>query len=411
MMSPADNASCSLRVVDDNEDNREILAVRLGQLGYTNVAVAADGHEALARVERSHFDLMLLDVMMPGISGIQVLETLRAQGRLATLPVIMVSAASEQESVVRCIELGAEDYLTKPANTTMLRARVSATLEKKRLRDGARERMVELGHELAAARELQRGMVPLDHERDDSPVALHFLLEPARELGGDLCDFLFGDADTLWVGLGDVSGKGVAAALFMARTWSVLRSLAGRAPRASPEESDPGRVLLAVNRELCKANEKSMFCSVFLARLQLRTGVLEYANAGHLPPYLLRAGGGVEPVRSLPALPVGAMPDTTYAAGTLRLEPGDGLFVYSDGVTEAADVSGLQYGDARLVATLEELGRAHGRALLSAVLDRVHRHCGVAPQSDDIAALALRWDPRWRSGERRPPGSSLGRSP
>ena len=193
----------------------------------------------------------------------------------------MVSAASEHESVVRCIELGAEDYLTKPVNVTMLRARVGATLEKKRLRDDARERMVELGHELAAARELQLGMVPLDHERDDSPVAMHFLLEPARELGGDLCDFLFGDADTLWVGLGDVSGKGVAAAIFMARTWSVLRSLAGRAPRASLEESDPGRVLMATNRELCKANEKSMFCSVFLARLHLRTGVLEYANAGH----------------------------------------------------------------------------------------------------------------------------------
>ena len=125
---------------------------------------------------------------------------------------------------------------------------------------------------------------------------MHFLLEPARELGGDLCDFLFSDADTLWVGLGDVSGKGVAAAIFMARTWSVLRSLAGRAPRAALEDSDPGRVLMATNRELCKANEKSMFCSVFLARLQLRTGVLEYANAGHLPPYLLRANGAVEAI-------------------------------------------------------------------------------------------------------------------
>ena len=170
--------------------------------------------------------------MMPGIGGIQVLETLREKQRLASLPVIIVSAASEQESVVRCIELGAEDYLTKPVNATMLRARVGATLEKKRLRDEARMRMVELGHELAAARELQRGMVPLDHEREDSPVAMHFLLEPARELGGDLCDFLFSDADTLWIGLGDVSGKGVAAAIFMARTWSVLRSIAGRASRA-----------------------------------------------------------------------------------------------------------------------------------------------------------------------------------
>ncbi|MCC6195203.1 MAG: fused response regulator/phosphatase [Burkholderiales bacterium] len=390
-MANPDNASFAILVVDDNEDNREILAARLGQLGYTNVAMASGGREALDLIERAPFDLVLLDVMMPGVGGIEVLETLRAKRRLASLPVIMVSAASEQESVVRSIELGAEDYLQKPVNATMLRARVGATLEKKRLRDDARERMVELGHELAAARELQLGMVPLDHARDDSPVHIHFLLAPARELGGDLCDFLFADEDTVWTGLGDVSGKGVAAAIFMARTWSVLRSLAGRAPRATLEESDPGRVLAATNRELCKANEKSMFCSVFLARLHLRTGLLEYANAGHLPPYLLRADGSVESIDSKPALPVGAMPETQYAAHSLQLRAGDGLFIYSDGVTEAADVRGAQFGEARLRAALTDHVRAQGRGLLDAVLDRVHAHTREAPQTDDIAAVTLRW--------------------
>jgi len=195
-MGTIENAAAALLIVDDNEDNREILAGRLAQLGYTNIAMASGGREALERIERSAVDLVLLDVMMPVIGGIEVLETLHAKHRLASLPVIMVSAASEHESVERCIELGAEDYLTKPVNATMLRARVGATLEKKRLRDDARARMVELGHELAAARELQLGMVPVDHEHDDSNVAMHFLLEPAEELGGDLCDFLFSDVAT-----------------------------------------------------------------------------------------------------------------------------------------------------------------------------------------------------------------------
>ena len=390
-MNAPENAAASLLVVDDNEDNREILAARLAQLGYRNVALATGGGEALERIERSAVDLVLLDVMMPGIDGIQVLETLRAKRRLAQLPVIMVSAASEQESVVRCIELGAEDYLSKPVNATMLRARVSATLEKKRLRDDARMRMVELGHELAAARELQRGMVPLDHEPPGSPVALHFLLEPAHELGGDLCDFLFSDDDTLWIGLGDVSGKGVAAAIFMARTWSVLRSLAGRAPRAAQEESDPARVLMIANRELCKANEKSMFCSVFLARVQLRTGVLDFANAGHLPPYLLRANGSVELIESAPVLPVGAMADTVYTARAMQLEANDGLFIYSDGVTEATDTAGVQYGEERLVETLRQCTPVHGRELLDGVLARVRAHCAGAPQTDDLTALMFRW--------------------
>ena len=392
MIAP-DNAQAALLIVDDNEDNREILAARLAQLGYTNVAMAAGGSEALERIERTSVDLVLLDVMMPGIDGIKVLETLREKHRLAQLPVIMVSAASEQQSVVRCIELGAEDYLTKPVNATMLKARVGATLEKKRLRDDARLRMIELGHELAAARELQRGMVPLDHERDGSPVAMHFLLEPARELGGDLCDFLFSDADTLWLGLGDVSGKGVAAAIFMARTWSVLRSIAGRAPRASLEDSDPGRVLMATNRELCKANDKSMFCSVFLARVQLRTGVLEYANAGHLPPYLLRAGGAVEIINSPPVLPVGALQETIYTSRSIQLDAGDGLFIYSDGVTEAADTSGVQYGEPRLVADLQSLVGVHGRELLDTLHARVRAHCGTELQTDDLTALMMRWSP------------------
>ena len=385
------SAPFSLLVVDDNEDNREILAARLAQLGYADVTMATGGREALDLIERKSFDLVLLDVMMPGVGGIQVLETLRERKRLASLPVIMVSAASEQESVVRCVELGAEDYLTKPVNATMLRARVRATLEKKRLRDDARARSVEIGHELAAARELQRGMVPLDHVRADSPVTMHFLLEPARELGGDLCDFLFSDADTLWIGLGDVSGKGVAAAIFMARTWSVLRSIAGRGPGTAAEEGDPGRVLMLVNRELCKANEKSMFCSVLLARLHLSTGAVDYANAGHLPPYLVRANGAVEAITSRPAMPVGAMPDTAYASSTLSLAPGDGLFIYSDGVTEATNAGGEQYGEARLEADLRDLVRADGRMLLDTVRERVSKHCADAPQTDDLTALMMRW--------------------
>ncbi|HVF65306.1 MAG TPA: SpoIIE family protein phosphatase [Casimicrobiaceae bacterium] len=392
-MTQLANSAAALLVVDDNEDNREILAARLAQLGYTNVTLATGGREALELIERRPCDLVLLDVMMPAVGGIQVLEALRERKRLAQLPVIMVSAAAEQESVVRCIELGAEDYLQKPVNVTMLRARVAATLEKRALREEARTRMVELGHDLAAARELQRGMVPLDHEREDSPVTLHFLLEPARELGGDLCDFLFTDGDTLWVGLGDVSGKGVAAAIFMARTWSVLRSIAGRAPRASIEDSDPGRVLMATNRELCKANEKSMFCSVFLARLHLATGVLEYANAGHLPPCLLRASGAIETLDVRPALPVGGMPETIYEARTTTLAPGDGLFVYSDGVTEATNAAREQYGDGRLVDDLRLLVNARGRDVLDRIREKVREHCAGAPQADDLTALVMRWQP------------------
>lgn len=135
-MSPAEAA---LLVVDDNEDNRYTLTRRLKREGYTNLTTANDGREALELLGSKKFDLMLLDIMMPELNGYQVLEHLKADAELRHLPVIMISAVGEVESVVRCIELGAEDYLPKPFDATLLRARVGASLEKKALRDEVRE--------------------------------------------------------------------------------------------------------------------------------------------------------------------------------------------------------------------------------------------------------------------------------
>jgi CheY-like chemotaxis protein len=125
----------ALLVVDDNEDNRYTLTRRLAREGYDTVVTAANGREALELLAARRFDLVLLDVMMPELNGYEVLERLRADDRLRHVPVIMISALDQLESVVRCIELGAEDYLPKPFNPVLLRARVGACLEKKRLRD------------------------------------------------------------------------------------------------------------------------------------------------------------------------------------------------------------------------------------------------------------------------------------
>jgi CheY-like chemotaxis protein len=127
--------SPALLVVDDNEDNRYTLTQRLRRLRYTNVTTASDGRQALQLLQQRDFDLVLLDVMMPELNGYEVLEQLKADNRLRHVPVIMISALDQVESVVRCIELGAEDYLPKPFDPVILRARIGACLEKKRLRD------------------------------------------------------------------------------------------------------------------------------------------------------------------------------------------------------------------------------------------------------------------------------------
>lgn len=379
----------SILVVDDLEDNRTVLDGRLRVLGYGDIAMACSGEEALGLVRSRRFDLVLLDVMMPGIDGVQVLQAMREEGLAPAVPVIMLSASNEMERVIRCIELGAEDYLTKPLDATLLAARVRATLEKKALNDFARGQLARLGEELATARELQLGMVPEALDSPHEPVIVHALLEPAREVGGDLCDFFRDGAGGVWFALGDVSGKGAAAALFMARTWSLFRSIVTQGAVRARRET-PGGVLAKVSDALCDANASSMFTTLLIGRLDEATGTLAYANGGHLPPFLL----GTEGVRMLgggvPQMPAGAWRGTAYETRRERLKPGEAVFVCSDGVTEAENAAREQYGEARLGADLGELRGFAGDALLAELLHRVRTYCAGEPQSDDLTAIVVR---------------------
>src|ERR1700757_5229115 len=158
--SPPHGEGPRILVVDDYDDNRYTLTRYLERLGYCNIATANDGEEAIARLKADKFDLVLLDVMMPKVDGYQVLSWLKDQPRLRGVPVIMISALNEMSSVVRCIELGAVDYLLKPFNPVLLKARLGSTLEKKRLRDEIDAHLARLEQELGAARRLQMAMVP-----------------------------------------------------------------------------------------------------------------------------------------------------------------------------------------------------------------------------------------------------------
>ena len=396
-------------VVDDNEVNRDLLSRRLRRLGH-EVECAAGGAEALAMLDAREPDLVLLDVMMPDMNGYEVLERIKRSETLRHIPVIMVSALDEMASVVRCIELGAADYLPKPFDPVLLRARVGACLESKRLRDRERLHARSLERELEIGREIQAGFFP---ESLPQPAGWEVaaLFRSARQVAGDFYDAFPVDRGRLVaLVVGDVCDKGVGAALFMALFRSLLRAVAEQeedglaAPSraggdgdADGGDSDGGaaRLLRAVtvtNDYIARTHSRAnMFATLFVAALDPATGALAYVNAGHEPALLVGVGGRVRAQLPPTGPAAGLLPGVPFGAASARVEPGEALVVYTDGVTEARAADGSFYGDARLAELVEE-ERAHARGaqpLLDRLLDAVRAHAAGAEQSDDITALAV----------------------
>ena len=378
----------SVLVVDDVPENRDLLVRRLSRLGIRNIDQAANGKEALSAIEAKAFDLVLLDIMMPEMDGFQVLDRLKADGRMRDLPVIVISALSEIEPVVRCIELGAEDFIFKPFNPTLLRARVLATLEKKELQDQRRDELRRKQRELDEARTLQLALVPpaLRETWHDKAIAVDVILEPAKEVGGDLVDY-FRIGDVLVLALGDVSDKGAGAALFMARTHALLRALSAR-PDAEALFREPHHALAAVNAALAAGNATCMFVTLLLASFDPASRQLRYARAGHVPPFLRRADGTVERLTVLGGPPLGLVEDAPYCSDAVALLAGDRLLVVTDGFTEAADPSGQFFGDGRVELFLAALA-APSEAPLRRLTDIVREFEAGRPASDDVAAIML----------------------
>jgi sigma-B regulation protein RsbU (phosphoserine phosphatase) len=388
---PAAGEGPRILVVDDNDDNRYTLTLYLDLEGYSKVETAQDGEEAIARLEVDGFDLVLLDVMMPKVDGYQVLTWIKGQARLRDLPVIMISALNEMSSVVRCIELGAVDYLPKPFNPTLLKARLGATLEKKRLRDEIDEHLARLEEELNAARKLQMSMVPQSFPAPsaDFPIDLHASMEPAREVGGDLYDFFMTEDGKLCFLVGDVSGKGMPAALFMARAKSLIRIATDLMRSANGTSAPPADIIARVNRELCQDNGDMMFVTLFFAMLAPATGEVEFCNAGHNPPYHLNGQGAVA-IEGGKGIILGVNPKAVYATGRLSLATAEGIYLFTDGVTEANNTAEELFGEPRLEAALRAAAASGSAEIVKSVAQAVRGFVGNALPFDDITMLAIR---------------------
>jgi sigma-B regulation protein RsbU (phosphoserine phosphatase) len=381
-----------LLVVDDNEDNRFTLTLLLEVEGYTDVTAAEDGAQALAKMNTEAFDLVLLDVMMPRVNGYQVLEELKARGRLGEPPVIMITALDELESTIRCIELGAEDYLAKPFNPILLKARIRASLEKKRMRDEIRAHRDRMETELQDARILQLGLCPTSFPLPtaERPFDIAAVVQPAREVGGDFYD-VFERADgSLCFLVGDVSDKGAAAALFMARTKDIVRLVADMPAGERRKLREPSEILHRANELLCTANRTCMFVTLFIGLLGPGDTALRYANAGHNDPYRLSPDGSVHALPAIKGRALGIRGDSQYRTERFSLERGETLFMFTDGVTEACAAAGNVFSEDRLEKILGRHSTSASSDIVDNVMDELARFAVGAPQSDDITVVVVR---------------------
>lgn len=249
-----------------------------------------------------------------------------------------------------------------------------------------REQLIAIQKELDTARTIQHLLVPRTFppfpERTDFDI--HAQMTSARAVGGDFFDFFLIDEDRLGVVIGDVSGKGIPAALFMAVTRTQVKTTALRG-------MPPAECFLEVNRVLVQEQVSAMFATCFYGILNLKSGEFHYCSAGHNPPYLLRADGGVtEPVNEVGGIPLGLFDGMGYAGSTVNVGPGDSLFLYTDGVPEAQNVAERDLTDDRLVEILSAGNTLCCQELIHFVTREVSAFTQGAPQSDDITMLCIR---------------------
>ena len=381
-------------IVDDEPFNVDYLEQELEEMGYDAVA-AADGIAALEQVAAAAPDVVLLDIMMPRMDGFEVLSRLKEDAATRQLPVIIISAMDDMASIVRGLEMGAEDYLPKPFDPVILQARLSNSVDKKRLRDQEQLYLQSLERELDIGRQIQAGFLPRHLPQPDNwEIAAHFAA--AREVAGDFYDaFTLPESDRVGLIVGDVSDKGVGAALFMTLFRSLLRAAvnpaslgdtvpgAGRDDAASLQHS----VQLTNNYIASMHGDTGMFATLFFGLLDPTSGSLLYINAGQEPGIVANTGGVKEQLAATGPV-VGVMEGTAYLVSETVLAPGDMLLLFSDGVTDAENERHEFFSRGRLLEQFTPFPPTVA-ALLQRINDRLVQHTGAMKQFDDITLLAV----------------------
>ncbi|HLK65282.1 MAG TPA: SpoIIE family protein phosphatase [Bryobacteraceae bacterium] len=348
-----------------------------------------NGEEALQTLAvHPTVELVLSDINMPVMDGLTLLGKLSEASK--TLRAVVVSAYGDMSNIRTAMNRGAIDFLIKPIDFEDLEITIRKTLDQVAMLKQSlhtQERLMAIQQELGVAARIQQSILPRTFppfpSRND--FELHAAMVPAKEVGGDLFDFFLLDDFHLGFVLGDVSGKGVPAALFMAVSRTLLRAIA-------LQQVPPGKCLDYLNATLSHQNSAYMFVTMFYGILDTRSGDVQYAVGGHNPPYIFSPGGGVRELSTSNGGPVvGLMENARYETAHCHIKPGEGILLFTDGVTEAINRSDEFFSEERLEQFLATHSNSTAEQLVTSLHSLVESFAAGMPQADDITVLALRY--------------------
>ncbi len=360
------------------EDDPAILCGLRDNLEFEShqVLTASDGEAGYRSLCDNQPDLVILDLMLPKLSGYDLCRRVRGEGFNA--PILMLSARSQEGDRVLGLDLGANDYVSKPFSLRELLARVRALLRHEREHHLDEER---LNSELKLAEKVQQELFPrvLPHAPGLDYAGI---CRPARGVSGDYYDFLpLGDGK-LGLLLADVSGKGMSAALLGASLHAAVRA------NASAAGDRCGEVLAKANTLLYDTTAAERYATVFYGVYDPASRVLTYANAGHCPPMVLRQGTCIRLDSITP--PAGILPVLPALQNSIELTQGDWLLIFSDGIPEAPDENGEEFGDDGLLGALGRLGGGTAAGVCEGIVNEVRNHVREQRQPDDITVIAVK---------------------
>ncbi len=376
-------------VVDDEIDLEPLIRQKFRRQireGVYNFVFALNGLEALSRIiEFPEIGIVLSDINMPEMDGLTLLTKLK-ELQNPGLKTVIVSAYGDMDNIRTAMNRGAFDFVTKPVNFDDLEITINKTLDEINLirRSMAEhDQLVSIQQDLNTAREIQQSIIPKVFPAFPGLTSfdVYGSMVAAKEVGGDFFDFFLIDSNRLGFVIGDVSGKGIPAAIFMAISRTLIRAVGIKGVSAS-------ECLSLVNSLLCKDNVSSMFVTVFYGIMNISTGEVEYVNAGHNPPYVI-SGSGVKAVEMTGGMVLGVFDDISYKFKTFRLNPGERLFLYTDGVTEANDINTDLFGEQRLEDFLAQHVASSLPEIVKSAFNEVNTFASGVPQFDDVTMLTI----------------------